>query len=58
MYFVTYDHPAIATVVIADQEDDLSAGLAGRAYREADLEGLTATEIRGFDGRVVRPRPD
>ncbi|HEY0138430.1 MAG TPA: hypothetical protein VGB85_30300 [Nannocystis sp.] len=58
VYFVTYDHPAIATVVIADHEDDLSAGLAGRAYREADLAGLTATEIRGFDGRVVQPRPD
>ncbi len=58
VYFVTFDHPAIATIVIADHQDDLSAGLAGRACREADLAGLTATEIRGFDGRVVRPRPD
>ena len=58
VYFVTYDHPAIATVVIADQEDDLAAGVIGRAGREADLAGLTATEIRCFDGRVVHPRPD
>jgi hypothetical protein len=58
VYFVTYDHPAIATVVIAEEEDDLSAGLAGRARREADLAGLTATEIRSFNGRVTRPRAD
>lgn len=58
IYFVTYDHPAIATVVVADEEDELAAGLAGRARREADLAGLTATEIRGFNGRVSRPRAD
>lgn len=58
IYFVTYDHPAIATVVIADEDDELAAGLAGRARREADLAGLTAIEIRGFNGRVTRPRAD
>jgi len=58
VYFVTYDHPAIATIVIIDHEDSLTAGLSGRACREADLAGLTAAEIRGFDGRVVKPRAD
>lgn len=55
IYFVSYDHPAIATVVIADEaQDDLSAGLIGRSRREADLEGLSAREIRDFNGRVFR----
>lgn len=56
IYFVTYDHPAIATVVFTQEDDDdLSAGLAGRSRREADLEGLCAREIRDFHGRVFRP---
>lgn len=55
VYFVTYDHPAIATVVITADEDDLAAGLTGRSRREADLEGLSAREIRDFHGRVFRP---
>ncbi len=55
VYFVTYDHPAIATVVIAEKPDDLAAGLTGRARREADLSGLDAREIRDFQGRVFRP---
>lgn len=56
VYFVSYDHPAIATVVVADEaQDDLSAGLVGRSRREADLEGLSAREIRDFHGRVFRP---
>jgi hypothetical protein len=58
IYFITYDHPAIATVVFTDEKDDQFAGLAGRSRREADLEGLTATEIRDFSGRVLRPRAD
>lgn len=50
IYLVTYDNPAIATVVFADEVDELSAGLTGRTKRMTDLEELTVVAVRGFDG--------
>jgi hypothetical protein len=54
VYFVTYDHPAVATVVLADAQNDLAAGLEGRARRAADSEAMEVELIRTFDGEVTR----
>jgi hypothetical protein len=53
-YFVTFDHPAIASIVVAREENRLAAGLAGRKQRTADLEALEVIEVRGFSGEVRR----
>jgi len=57
VFFVTYDHPAIATIVLADAPEALPAGLAGRIARDADLESLELIEIRDFHGRTHPPVP-
>jgi hypothetical protein len=54
VYFVTFGHPAIASIVIAREEDDLAAGLAGRTQRQADLEALEVIEVSGFTGQIRR----
>lgn len=55
VYFVTYDHPSIATIVFADEEAELAAGLEGRARRTADHEARRIELVRDFAGRVHRP---
>lgn len=52
VFFVTYDHPAIATIVVADSIDPLTVGLQGRARRQADLEALQVRQVRGFTGQT------
>lgn len=50
VYFVTFDDPRVAAVVIDDVDSELAAGLLGRAAREDDLESQAVVEVRGFDG--------
>lgn len=58
IYFVSYDHPSVATIVIADEDDALAAGLEARARRNTDLEVRHVVEIRDFRGKVSRPTLD
>lgn len=58
IYFVSYDHPSVATIVIADEDDALAAGLEARARRNTDHEARHIVEIRDFMGKVSRPAPD
>jgi hypothetical protein len=58
IYFVSYDHPSVATIVIADEDDALAAGLEARARRNADHELRRVVEIRDFSGKVSRPALD
>ncbi len=58
IYFVSYDHPSVATIMIADEDDALAAGLEARARRNADHEARHIVEIRDFMGKVSRPAPD
>lgn len=48
VYWISYDHPSVATIVIAPEANDLAAGLHGRACRAADLEGQVIVQIRPF----------
>lgn len=50
VYFVTYDHPAIANVVFADEVNEVAAGLAGRGARSADAEHPVIVQVRDFRG--------
>ena len=58
IYFVSYDHPSVATIVITDDDDALAAGLEARARRNTDHEARHIVEIRDFMGKVSRPAPD
>ena len=58
IYFVSYDHPSVATIVITDEDDALAAGLEARARRNTDLEVRHVVEIRDFQGKVSRPTLD
>lgn len=51
VWFVAFDHRAIATVVI-DEGEPLSIGLYGRAMREADHDAQLVQTVRCFDGTV------
>jgi hypothetical protein len=48
VYWIRYDHPSVATIVIASEADDLAAGLHGRACRAADQESQVIVHIRPF----------
>lgn len=50
VWFVTFDHEAIATIVISAAGNDLVVGLRGRALREADHDEQRVVVVRGFDG--------
>jgi hypothetical protein len=54
VYFVSFDHDAIATVVTRDSENELGAGLEGRARRDADVRERKVVLARGFDGAKAR----
>lgn len=58
IYFVSYDHPSVATIVIAEEDNALAAGLVARARRNADHETRRVVEIRDFTGKVSRPALD
>ncbi|HTR55596.1 MAG TPA: hypothetical protein VMJ10_33195 [Kofleriaceae bacterium] len=51
VWFVGFDHPAIATVVVMDTSD-LVAGMAARSARDRDHAEQTIVCVRGFDGRA------
>lgn len=50
VYFVTYDHPAVISVVISEEKDDLNAGLDGRARRATDHDSMNISVARDFNG--------
>ncbi len=58
IYFVSYDHLSVATIVIAEEDNALAAGLVARARRNADHEARRVVEIRDFTGKVSRPALD
>jgi len=49
VWFVTFDHPAIATIVV-HEGSDLAIGLRGRSLREADHDEQRVVLVRRFDG--------
>lgn len=55
VYFVTFGHPALATIVIADADNELAAGLDGRGRRDSDVRGKKVTLVRTFDGTKIGP---
>ncbi|HEU4404117.1 MAG TPA: hypothetical protein VFS43_02315 [Polyangiaceae bacterium] len=50
VFFVSFDHNSIATVVTGDSDDRLSAGLEGRSRRDVDVREKKVVVARGFDG--------
>ena len=54
VWFVAYDHSAIATIVITDGSE-LEAGLRARALRDDDHDAPVPTLVRGFDGTTWTP---
>jgi hypothetical protein len=48
IYWISYDHPSVATIVIAGEVNDLAAGLQGRLCREEDLAGQRIVELHPF----------
>jgi hypothetical protein len=53
VWFVGFNHPNIATVVVIDA-NPVAAGLEARRRRQRDHDEQTITCVRGFDGNVVR----
>ena len=51
IWFITYDHPKIVTILASDG-NDLSAGLAGRTRRQQDHDEGTLVLVRRFDGEI------
>ena len=49
VWFVTFDHEAIATILVGEGTD-LAMGLQGRSLREADHDAMVVVLVRGFDG--------
>ena len=53
IWFVSFDHPSIATVIESDGAD-LAVGLIARAQRQQDHDEQTVVVVRRFDG-TIRP---
>ena len=53
VWFVGFDHPNIATIVVADMES-MTAGFEARSLRQRDHDEQTVVCVRGFDGTVTR----
>src|SRR5262249_26178684 len=51
VWFVGFDHPAIATVVVLDTQP-VTAGLEARQRRQIDHDELVLACVRGFDGTL------
>lgn len=55
VFMVSYDHPNLFNVVIADDEmSDLGVGIMGRSVRKSDAEEPSVIEVRAFDGQAYR----
>jgi hypothetical protein len=54
VWYVGFDHPAIATVIVAGG-GDLAAGLLARQNRQRDHDEQTIVIVRAFDGTTWRP---
>lgn len=52
VWFVAFDHPAIATLVVTDAEP-LVVGLLGRQCRQDDFAARTVACVRRFDGSLA-----
>lgn len=52
VFFITYDHPSIANVILADDGDELSAGIIGRQIRAGDHAAMAVDLVRDFSGRT------
>lgn len=50
VYFVTFGHGALATVVTAASDGDAAAGLEARSRRDADVREKKVALVRTFDG--------
>ena len=51
VWFVTYDHPSIITILVSDG-DDLRAGLEGRSRRQQDHDETSIVLVRRFTGEI------
>lgn len=56
VWFIGFDHPAIAAIVIGDGSD-LAMGLHGRSLRQADHDAPRVVLVRGFDGTTWTAPP-
>jgi hypothetical protein len=54
VWFVGFDHPSIATVMVADGTS-LVVGLLARRQRDLDHDAQNVVAVRGFGGSVWRP---
>lgn len=52
VYFITYDHPSIANVILDGDGGELAAGLIGRQIRAGDHASMTIDRVRDFSGRT------
>lgn len=50
VFFVTFEHPAIATVIIEEVQGDMGAGLLGRVARQRDHDAPRFVMVRNFRG--------
>lgn len=55
VWFVGFDHPAIATVLVLDTQP-VTAGLEARGRRQIDHDELVLACVRGFDGTLHHAR--
>jgi hypothetical protein len=53
VWFVGFDHPNIATIVVVDAKP-VTAGLEARSRRQRDHDEQVIVCVRGFDGSVAR----
>ncbi|HKE15360.1 MAG TPA: hypothetical protein VKB80_10865 [Kofleriaceae bacterium] len=53
VWFIGFDSPALATVLIEELETDLAAGLAGRALRDRDHASMRLVAVRNFRGETA-----
>jgi len=51
VWFITYDHPAIVTILSSDGTD-LAAGIAGRSRRQQDHDERKIVLVRRFSGEI------
>ena len=49
VWFVSFDHPAIATI-IESEGSDLAVGMMARSLRQQDHDSLNVVLVRRFDG--------
>jgi hypothetical protein len=58
VWFVSFDAPDLAAVVIVPASSDLVAGLAGRSVRNSDHESMQLVAVRNFRGETSAARDD